>query len=111
MLQTPSDLAFSSILISLPVAHSRILTREAWTLQAEGQVDGRDDVGAVLVLEFKYLLIRQKSPFVVAVCYVLASFFHGIAVLVYVALCLGCDEIILSRAEIGRFVRAVAVSI
>ena len=53
MLQTQSDLAFftSSILISLPVAHSRILTREAWALQAEGQVDGRDDVVGVLVLE------------------------------------------------------------
>lgn len=73
MLQTQSDFAFftSSILISLPLAHSRILTREAWALQAEGQIDGRDDVAAVLVLKFKYLLVRQKSPFVVAVCYVL----------------------------------------
>ena len=104
MLQTQSDLATSSILISLPVFHSRILTREAWALQTEGQVDGRDDVVGVLVLEIKYLLVRQKSPFVVAVCYVLASFFHGIAVLVYVALCLGCDEVILlGLVKIARF--------
>ena len=51
MLQAQSELATASILISLPVAHSRILTREAWALQAEGQVDGRDDVVGVLVLE------------------------------------------------------------
>lgn len=52
-----------------------------------------------LSLEFKYLLVRQESPFVVAVCYVLASFFHGIAVLVHVALCLGCDEVILGAVK------------
>ena len=53
MLQTQSDLAFftSSILISLPFAHSRILTREVWALQTEGQVDGRGDVVGVLDLE------------------------------------------------------------
>ena len=51
MLQTQSDLATSSILISLPVAHSRILTREVWALQTEGQVDGRGDVVGVLDLE------------------------------------------------------------
>ena len=51
MLQAQSDLATFSILISLPVAHSRILTREVWAFQAEGQVDGRGDVVGVLDLE------------------------------------------------------------